>query len=85
MLDRRYLRGAQEMREAVRRILEARGLHFTSDDAAALDPEAVHLALAKDPDWTRRMLEEDLKHQRAGWRERTAAYQARKKSRGAVK
>ena len=85
MLDRRYLRGAQEMQEAVRRFLQERRHAVLAQDVADFDPEAVRRALAKDPDWTRRMREADLEHQRAGWRERTAKHQAKKKSRGGVK
>jgi hypothetical protein len=85
MLDRRYLRGAKDMREAVARILEECGRPLDADDVRDLDPEAVRATLANDPAWTRRMLQEDVEHQRAGWRERTAKHQAKKKSRGAVK
>jgi hypothetical protein len=84
MLDRRYLRGAKDMREAVARLLEGLSLPASAACVRALLPEDMHDAMASDPAWTRRMREEDVEHQRAGWRERTAKYQA-KKSRDSVK
>jgi hypothetical protein len=85
MLDRRYLRGAKDMREAVARFLDGMDLHDAARLVREADPVTAHLALAEDSAWTRRMLEEDVEHKRAGWRERTAKYEAKKKSRGAVK
>jgi hypothetical protein len=85
MLDRRYLRGAKDMREAVARVLKDLDLHVAARVARNLTPNAVQQAMSADPTWTARMAKEDVEHQRAGWRERTAAYQTRKKSRGAVK
>lgn len=85
MIDRRYLRGAKDMREAVARFLEDVGLGASAQVVRAMEIEPIREAMSKDNKWTRQMLEEDAEHQRAGWRERTAAYQARKKSRGAVK
>lgn len=72
------------MREAVARILEDNGLAASATLVRGLIPEAVRVAMAQDDKWTRQMLEDDAEHQRAGWRERTAKYQA-KKSRGPVK
>jgi hypothetical protein len=85
VLDRRYLRGAKDMREFIARILEGVDLHSGARLVRDTDLAVVREAMAQDPAWTRRMLEEDVEHQRAGWRQRTTAYQARNKSRGAVK
>lgn len=85
MLDRRYLRGAKEMREAVARFLDDFGLGASAQVVRAMEIEPIREAMSKDEKWTRQMLEEDVEHQRAGWRERTAAHHARKKSRGTVK
>jgi hypothetical protein len=85
MLDRRYLRGAKDMREFIARELEGSGLNAASDLVRGLLCGLVHESMAADPAWTRRMVEEDVEHKRAGWRERTAKYQAKKKSRGGVK
>jgi uncharacterized membrane protein len=85
MLDRRYLRGAKDMRETIARLVERAGLADAAALVRRLAPEVARDVLSSDPTWTRRMLEEDLEHKRQGWRERTAKYQAKKKSRGAVK
>lgn len=73
------------MREAVARILERLDLPAPAALVRALAPEDVRENLSEDPAWAARMLEEDVEHQRAGWRERSAKHQAKKKSRGAVK
>jgi hypothetical protein len=85
LLDRRYLRGAQEMREFIARLLERQGRGGDAEFIRWLDPTNARTALGKDPNWTRRMREEDAAHERAGWRERSAKHQAKKKSRGVVK
>lgn len=82
MLDRRYLRGAKDMRETIARILERAGLKDAASHTRRLDPGMAHDVLSSDPAWTRQMLEENVEHLRAGWRSRAAKHRAKKKAKG---
>lgn len=91
--DRRYARGAEDAQEFIARLLERMVAGAASGKAVDL-PTTIHLirslpqetirgAMEADDAWMRKVAERELERMRAGWRDRTAAYQERQRLRTA--
>lgn len=85
-MDRRYDRGAEDMREYVARLLERHGGEVGTDGfgvvaavVRALPPKDVRAAMEADSAYMRKVAEREVEHTRQGWRERQAAYQDRQR------
>lgn len=88
--DRRYARGAEDMQEFIARVLEAQVRLYPehaamiqgfANVARSLAALGVRGAMEADDGWMRKVAERELERQRAGWRDRTAAYQDRQRRR----